>query len=107
KFVFAVMADDQMFQQCLQVRGKSLDLRDLLMQHFQFDDHVSQQLAARGIGKGPGKSQLMHFTDIVQESPGKQQVAVDHHRIIAASQVAKAKERDHVIEQTTQVSVVQ
>ena len=47
----AVMADDQVFEQGLQFVRKAGNLRDLGVQHLQFNNHVTKQLAARGVGK--------------------------------------------------------
>ena len=86
--------------------GKPGHLRQLGLQHFQFDDHVSQQLAARGVGKRAVVGQLVDLADVVKERAGEQQVAIDL-RIVAAHQVAGVEKRDHVIEQTADESVMQ
>ena len=78
-----------------------------LLQHFQFDDHVPQKLAARGVSKRPGKAQLMNLADVMQKCAGQEQVAVDRFRIIAASQVAQLEERDHVVQQPADESMMQ
>src|SRR5207253_8480586 len=49
---------------------------------------------------------LVNFANIVQKGPGEQQVAVDLG-IIAADDITGAKERDNVVEQSANVSVMQ
>ncbi len=86
--------------------GKAGDGCELGLQHFQFDDHVPEQLATRGVRERTVVSQLVDLADVVQESAGQQQVAIDL-RIVPADQIAGAAQRDHVVEQASDVGVVQ
>ncbi len=79
---------------------------ELGLQHFEFDDHVAEQLALGGVGERTVVGELVNFSDVVQECAGEQQVAIDL-RIVAAHQVAGAEQRDDVIEQAADVGVMQ
>ena len=48
----------------------------------------------------------MHLPDIVQESTGEHQVAVEV-RIMAAGQIAQIQQRYHVLKQAPDISMVQ
>src|SRR5581483_2924433 len=76
------------------------------LEHLQLDDHVTEQLPASGIGKGSVVSQFMNFADIVEKRSREEQVTINL-RVIPAHQVAGAEERNNVIEQPTDVRVVQ
>src|SRR5437667_9369941 len=101
-----MMADDEMLDQRFQRIGKGGDLRQLGLQHFQFNDHVPEQLAASGVRKGAIVSQFVDFADIVQKSASEQQVAINV-RIIAAHQVAGTEQRHYVLKQASNESVMQ
>ena len=100
------MADDQVLDQRLEFVWETWHLSDLGMQHFEFDDHVPEQLSARGVGKRAVVGEFMNLANIVQECAGEQQIAVDL-RIVAAHQVAGLEKRDHMIEQATDVGMMQ
>src|ERR1035437_7855619 len=99
------MADDQMFEQSLQLGGKAGQLRELGLQHLQFDDHVAEQLAARGVGKRAVVGQFVNLADVMQKRSCQQQVAVDLW-IVPAHQVAGAEQRHDVIEQSADVGMM-
>ena len=48
----------------------------------------------------------MDLADVVQERAGQQQVAIDL-RIVAANQITGREQRNHVIEQSADVGMVQ
>ena len=48
----------------------------------------------------------MDFSNIVKERAGQKQIAIDL-RIIAAHQIARAEQRDDVIQQSADVGVMQ
>ena len=104
--VLSVMTNNQMLKQRLDLVRKSRDESNLRMQHLQFDDHMSEQLAARGIGKRAVISEFVDLSHVVKERAAEQQVAIDL-RIVAAHQIAAAKERNNVIEQSSDVGVMQ
>ena len=106
KFIFPVMANNKVFNQDLKLRGKVGHLSEFGLQHFQLDNHVPQQLSARRVRKGAVIGELVNLTDVMQERTGKQQITIDLG-IIAAQQIARTKKRDHVIEQSPNVSVMQ
>jgi hypothetical protein len=87
------------------LRGKVGQTRELCLQHFQFDDHVTEQLAARGIGKCAVVGQLLDLPYVMQERSRQQQVAIDLG-IVPAQQVAGAEERHDVIKQSADVGVM-
>src|SRR5215469_10821038 len=99
------MADDHMLEQSFQLFRESGDGGDLRLQHLQFDDHMSQQLTATGVGKRAGIGELVNFSDVVEKRASEQQVAVDL-RIVPADQIRGAHERDHVVEQASDIGVV-
>src|SRR5229473_469400 len=92
--------------QRLQRIREAWHLRELGLQHFQFDDHVPEQLAPCRVRKGAIECELVDLADIVQESAGKQEVAINL-RIVAAHQVAGIKQRHYVLQQTSDESVMQ
>src|SRR5262249_28730620 len=83
------------------------ELGEFVFEHLQLDDHVAQELAAGGVCERPCEGQLVDFPDVVQKSSGQQQIAVDHFRIVPASQVAKLEKRNHVFQQAADESMVQ
>ena len=66
------MADDQVFDEDLQLVGEAGDAEKPFVQHLQFDDHVAQQLSLGGVRDGTLIGQLMDLADIVQECAGEQ-----------------------------------
>ena len=106
KLIFAVMTDDEVLEQCLQLIRKTLDLSNLGLEHFQFDNHVTEQLATAGVGKRPLVAELVDFADVMQKSPSYQQVAIDLG-IIPGKQIAGAKKGNYVIQQAADIGVVQ
>src|SRR5579872_2055615 len=106
ELVLAVMADDQVLNQSLQLVGETGYLRELCLQHLQLNDHVPEQLPARGVCKRAVVRELIDLADVVQEYSRQQQVAVDL-RIISAQQVTRLEQRNHVIKQAPDVSVMQ
>src|SRR5882724_2087534 len=99
------MADDEMFEQGLEIGWKAGQLLELGLEHLQFDDHVTEQLAASAVGKRPVIGQFVNLPDIVQECTRQEQIAVDL-RIIPAKQIAGTKQRNYVIEQAADVGMV-
>ena len=86
--------------------GKSGTSASLRLQHLELNDHVSEQLAARGVGKRTVVGKFVNLADVVKKNAGQQQVAVDL-RIISAHQVAGTKQRDYVVEQAADIGVMQ
>src|SRR5437868_7423829 len=99
------MADDEVLNQRLQRIRKLGQLGELCLQHFKFDDHVPEQLAACSVGKRAIVSKLVNLANIVEEGSGEQQVAV-YLRIIVAHQVAGIEKRDDMLKQSTDIGVV-
>src|ERR1700730_14324204 len=85
KLVFAVMTDDEVLEQGLQLIGEIRNQSDFSLQHFKLNDHVAEKLAAAGVRKRTVIAELVNFSDIVQERAGEQQIAIDL-RVIAAKQ---------------------
>ena len=106
EFVLAVMADDQVLDQGLELVGKVREQGEFRLQHLQLDDHVAEQLAAGGVGKRALVGEFVNLADVVQERAGQQQVAIDL-RIVAAHQIAGAEQRNDVIEQAANEGVMQ
>src|ERR1700686_550746 len=77
KLIFAVMADDEVLEQGLQLIGEIRHQSDFGLQHFELDDHVAKQLAAAGVRKRTAITELVNFPDVVQEGAGEQQLAID------------------------------
>src|SRR5580704_11639705 len=100
------MADDEVFNKDFEFGRKAGDPGKFGLQHFQFDDHVAKQLAACGVREGAVVSEFVNLADVVQESTGEKQITIDLG-IVLAHEVAGAAERDHVIEKSTNVGVVQ
>ena len=99
------MADDQVLEQSLQFHGEVRQLRELGLKHLQLDDHVPQQLSARGIGKRAVVSQFLSFADVMQKRSRQQQIAI-HLGIVLAHQLAGAKQRHDVVEQSADICMV-
>ena len=86
--------------------AESRDQREFRLQHFKLDDHVAEKLAARGVGKRAIVGKLVDLADVVKKRTGQQQIAV-HLGIVSADQVARAKQRDHMVEQAADIGVMQ
>ena len=93
-------------EQRLEFIGKAGQERELGLQHFQFDDHVAEQLALGRVGERAVIGEFVNFADVVQERARQQQVAIDL-RIIPAHQIAGTEQRNDVIEQAADVGVMQ
>src|ERR1700722_537808 len=100
------MADDEMFEQCLEGFRKAGHLSYLRLQHFQLDDHVPEELAFGCVGERAVVSQFVNLADIVQKNTSENQIAVDL-RIILTQQIAGASQRYHVVEQAANIGVMQ
>src|ERR1022692_3942316 len=100
------MADDEVLDKNLEFLGKVGELGKFGLQHFQFDDHVPEQLAARRVRERAIVSEFVNLADIVQKSAGKQQITIDL-RIVLAHQVAGTEKRNYVIEQSADIGMVQ
>ena len=70
ELVLPVMADDQMLKQRLHLIRKARDLRNLSLQHFEFDNHVPQQLSARAVRERSRIRELVDLANVVQERTG-------------------------------------
>ena len=90
EIVLAVVADDEVLDQRLEFIGKARQLRELGLQHFQFDDHVAQQLALGRVRKRAVVGQLVNLADVVQERAGEKKIAIDLG-IVLAHQIAGSK----------------
>src|SRR5208283_2480290 len=106
KFVFAMVADDEVLQQNLQFVGEIRNQRKLGLQHLQFDDHVPEQLTPSRVGKRAIVGKLVNLADVMQKDTSQHQVAI-HLWIVTADQVTRAKEGDNVVKQSTDVGVMQ
>ena len=106
EFILAVMADDEMFEHRLQRLRKARDERNLGLQHFQLNHHMSEKLALGRVGERAVVGKLVNLADVVKKGASKQKIAIDL-RIVFAGQIAGAEQRDHVIEQAADVSVMQ
>src|SRR5438045_6049098 len=100
------MAYDQMSDKRLQWRRKIRQLCKFLLQHFQFNDHMPQQLPARCVGERAVVGKFVNLSDIVKKCAGEQEIAIDL-RIVATNQVTGTKQGNNVIEQPTDVGMVQ
>ena len=64
EFIFPMMTDDEVLDQDLKFVGEVGELSQFGLQHFQFDDHVAEQLAARGIGERAVISKFVNLLPI-------------------------------------------
>ena len=67
---------------------------------------MAKQLSTRAIGKRTLVGQLEDFPDVVEKRSREHEIAIDL-RIIAADQVARVEQRDHMIEKPADVGVMQ
>src|SRR4029077_11660352 len=100
------MADDQVLKQSLQLRREIRNQREFGLQHLELDDHVPEQLPTGGVGEGPIVGQLVNLADIVQKRTREDQIPV-HLRVVAADQVTRPEKRYDVIQQATDISMMQ
>src|SRR5580704_1510756 len=100
------MTDDQVFKQRFQFRRKIGNHGKLGLQHLKLDDHVPEKLSASGVGERPVVSELVNLAHIVKKRSRQNEIPV-HLRIVSTNQIARATQRYNVIQQTTNVSVVQ
>src|ERR1700739_370902 len=49
----------------------------------------------------------MNLADVMQECAGEEQIAIDGLRVIAAGQVAQLEQRDYVVQQSSDESMMQ
>src|ERR1700691_710232 len=101
-----MMADDQVLDQDFEFVGEVEELSKFGLQHFQFDDHVAEQLAPRGVGERAVISEFVNLADVMQEGASEQEIAVNLG-IILAHKIARTEERHHMIEQSADISVMQ
>ena len=85
-----MMTNDQVLKQNLEFLREPGYLYRLGIQHLEFNDHVSKQLPAAGVGERTRVRELIDFADIVEEGPRKQQVSV-YLRIVTAHQIARSE----------------
>ena len=104
--ILAVMADDEVLDHGFEFVGETGLQSKFGLQHFQFDDHVAEELALGGVGERAVVGELVNLADVVQKRAGEQEIAVDL-RIVLAHQIAGAKQRNDVIEQAADVGVMQ
>src|SRR5882762_3312065 len=104
--ILAVMTNNEMLQQRFEFVRKSWDESNLGVQHFQLDDHVAEQLAPGGVRKRAVVGEFVDLAEIVKERAAEQEVAINLG-IVAAHQVAAAKQRDNVIEKPSNVGVME
>src|SRR5271157_1237711 len=100
------MADDEVLDQGFEFVGEAGNESELGLQHFQFDDHVAEKLAAVGIGERTVVGQLVNLADVEQERAGEKKIAV-HLGIVPRNQIAGAEQRDDVVEQAADVGVME
>src|SRR5690242_6709324 len=67
---------------------------------------MAKKLAFRCVRERSVVGKLVDFADVVEEGAGKKKIAIDLW-IVAADQVTGADKRDDVIEEASDVSVVQ
>src|SRR5580698_3142853 len=90
KLILAMVADDEVLEQRLELGRKVRNQRKFRLQHLEFNDHVAEKLAARGVGKRAVVSEFVNFTDVMKKDAGQKQIAIDL-RVVSADQVARAK----------------
>src|SRR5215469_8684236 len=100
------MADDEVFDEELELIGETRDKRDLVVQHFQLDDHVSEKLSLGGVGERALIVKLVDFADVVQESTRQKQIAI-HVRIQRSNGVAESHQRNYVLQQAADEGMMQ
>src|SRR5262250_381580 len=101
-----MMADDEVFNHDLQLVREAWDFPNLLLQHLELDNHVSQQLSLGCVCDRALIGQLVNLADVMQESAGQQQIAI-YLRIVAHREITNREQRHHVIQQSADVSVMQ
>lgn len=95
----SVVADDNVLDQRAQLRREIWKRAQLGGNDSQADDHVPKQLALGSIGESTIVTQLVNLSDIVQDRPGNQQIAIDE-RIMRCYQPGKAAQRENMFQQT-------
>src|SRR4051812_7289984 len=91
KLVLSMMTDDHVFNEDLQLRRKFRERDQLLMQHFQFYDHVPEELATGRVAERTRVGEFVDLADVMQERTRKHQVAI-HGGIIPADQIARCEQ---------------
>src|SRR4029077_16603126 len=77
EFVLAVMADEQVLDDGLQVGGETLDGVHSFRNGFEFHHDVAEKLAFDGVGNGALIAQFVELPDIVKNRGGQQQIHVE------------------------------
>src|SRR5581483_157980 len=106
ELILTVVADDQMLDKGLHLVGEVRNLREFLLQHLELNNHVTQQLATAAVGERTRVAELVNFADVMQKCSGQQQVAIKL-RVVSAHQVTGSKQRNYVVQQSANISMVQ
>src|SRR5262244_1426092 len=100
------MANDEVLEQGLHLRRKSRNRGNLCLQHFEFNNHVAEQLPAAGVRKRASIGQLVNLSNVMQKRSCEKQIAIDL-RVVSRDQVTGAKQRNHMVQQTAYVCVME
>ncbi len=105
EFVLAMMADEKMLNDDLQIRRKSFDGVHGLGNRFQFHNDVAEELAFDGVTDSAFIAKFVKLPDIMQNRGGQQQINVELG-IMGSDLLCEAAQADDVFEQAAKISVV-
>src|SRR6266851_2991478 len=105
EFVLPVMADQQMLNDGLQRRGKTLEGVHGFRNRFEFHHDVAEELAFDGVGDGAVVAELVELADVVENCRGQQQIDVKL-RIMRGDLFREAAQTDDVLDQAAKIGVV-
>ncbi len=67
---------------------------------------MAKKLPLGGVGERAIVGEFVNLADVVQKGAGEKEIAIDLG-IVTAHQITRTEQRDHVIEQTADVGVMQ
>src|SRR6266571_2905322 len=104
EFVLAVMADEQMLDYGLEIRGETDGVHGF-RNGFEFHHDVAEELAFHGVGDGAVVAKLIEFANVVENCRCQEQINVKL-RIMRGGLFREAAQTNDVFEQSAQIRVM-
>src|SRR5688572_22359035 len=98
KFILAMVRDDEVLDECLELSREVFDLGDLLVHNFELQNHVPQELSFIRIAEAAGIRQFLGFSDVVNHGSRQQKVQINS-LVILYHQLAELAKRKCMLEQ--------
>src|SRR5205823_13141697 len=105
EFVLAVMADEKMLDDGLQVGGKAFDGVHGLRNRFKLHHDVAEELAFNGVADSTVVAKFVELADIVENRGGEQKIDVKLG-IVRGGLPGETAQTKNVLEEAAEISVV-